>query len=324
MSSAPGQSMSITRSNIWYNDGSVVLQSENTQFRVHWSILSQHSPFFRDLERLPQPPNQPTADGCPIVELSDSAENVEYLLKALYDPHFLGQTTLTLAAVGALIQLGRKYDFQTLCESAVERIKFENPTTLEEYDALFAFASNGARTYTPTRITYCYGFAFAMLTLVRENNILSALPVAYYRASLFSPRIQLDGIQKKDSDVDGTLVSLAPLELGLCLTGRERLLCQQYKQEYALGFFVASQPPRCIAPAKCGAVRKHTFDLWMDKNSVNPLYNFRSNSDWIKYFCAACYEHASKANAAGRKKSWKELPAIFDLPPWDQLKNNGV
>jgi hypothetical protein len=82
---------SITRSNVWYKDGSVVLQAESTQFRVHWGVLSENSTFFRGLEDLPQPSDQPTVDGCPIVELPDAVIDVEYLLKALYDPcvHYL-------------------------------------------------------------------------------------------------------------------------------------------------------------------------------------------------------------------------------------------
>jgi hypothetical protein len=82
---------SITRSKVWYKDGSVVLQAESTQFRVHWGVLSENSTFFRGLEDLPQPSDQPTVDGCPIVELPDAVIDVEYLLKALYDPcvHYL-------------------------------------------------------------------------------------------------------------------------------------------------------------------------------------------------------------------------------------------
>jgi hypothetical protein len=76
-----------TRSTIWYKDGSVIFQAEKTQFRVHWSVLSENSAFFAGLEGLPQPNDQPTVDGCPLVELSDDAVvDVEYLLKALYTP----------------------------------------------------------------------------------------------------------------------------------------------------------------------------------------------------------------------------------------------
>lgn len=78
--------MAITRSDIWYHDGSLVLQAHNIQFRVHWSVLSQHSSFFRDMQGLPQPPDQPSVDGCPILELSDTVADIEHLLKALYNP----------------------------------------------------------------------------------------------------------------------------------------------------------------------------------------------------------------------------------------------
>ncbi|KAJ7187910.1 hypothetical protein C8R46DRAFT_4465 [Mycena filopes] len=43
----------IIRSNtIWHSDGSVVLQAQGTQFRVHWSLLAMHSSFFRDMQAL--------------------------------------------------------------------------------------------------------------------------------------------------------------------------------------------------------------------------------------------------------------------------------
>lgn len=75
----------ITRSEIWYDDGSVVLRAHSTQFRIHWTILSSSS-FFRDMRGLPQPPDQASVEGCPLIELSDSVQDVEHLLNALYQP----------------------------------------------------------------------------------------------------------------------------------------------------------------------------------------------------------------------------------------------
>jgi hypothetical protein len=72
----------ITCSKVWYKYGSVVLQAESTQFRVHWGVLSQHSDTpAADLEGLPQLNNQPTVDRCHIIELQDPVIDVEYLLK---------------------------------------------------------------------------------------------------------------------------------------------------------------------------------------------------------------------------------------------------
>lgn len=75
----------IVRSTIWYDDGSVVLQAECTQFRVHRTLLCQNSTIFTDMFSIPQPPpNESLVEGCALVHLSDSAEEVETVLRALY------------------------------------------------------------------------------------------------------------------------------------------------------------------------------------------------------------------------------------------------
>ncbi|KAK7025089.1 BTB domain-containing protein [Favolaschia claudopus] len=126
----------LTRSNTWRSDGNVVLQAGNTQYRVHWSVLSLHSPVFHDMQGLPQPPEQPIIEGCPVIELLDDPQDVEYLLEALYTPTFLGQKKIPFPAVGALIRLGRKYEFKALFDLVVGRLASEFPTTLKGYDAM--------------------------------------------------------------------------------------------------------------------------------------------------------------------------------------------
>lgn len=92
---------------LWFQDGSVILATESSLFRVHISVLSRHSLFFRDMFRLPQPPQIPSQrlspgvddleldwedlgmqcgeSKCPVVQLHDSAEDLANLLFALYD-----------------------------------------------------------------------------------------------------------------------------------------------------------------------------------------------------------------------------------------------
>ena len=80
---------------LWFSDGSVVLATDTTLFRVHISILSRHSAFFCDMFSLPQPSLFAGASSvvesagdigdCPFVHLQDSAEDLANLLKALYD-----------------------------------------------------------------------------------------------------------------------------------------------------------------------------------------------------------------------------------------------
>jgi hypothetical protein len=93
---------------------------------------------------------------------------------------FLLEKALPLPVVAALIRLGRKYSFQRLLDSAVERLTFENPSTLEEFDALNSESPFGT-TYATSRIVSYPGLLFDVLNLGRENDILSTLPCAYYR-----------------------------------------------------------------------------------------------------------------------------------------------
>lgn len=74
----------------------IVLRAENTLFRVHKSLLARHSGFFHDLFTLPQPeadggslPVHASGDsdieGCPVLRLHDTPEDVANLLTALVD-----------------------------------------------------------------------------------------------------------------------------------------------------------------------------------------------------------------------------------------------
>lgn len=72
----------------WYSDGNVILVAQDVEFRVYKGLLAEHSPVFRDMFSLPQllPASEPVVtlseDACPIVYLSDSAEDLRHVLHA--------------------------------------------------------------------------------------------------------------------------------------------------------------------------------------------------------------------------------------------------
>ena len=87
---------SITRdSDVWYEDGNIVVIAQTTAFRFHKSVVSHHSPVFRDLFSVPQPSPTPTEgeeavasaetfDGCAAVRVSDTSYDFRELLRAIY------------------------------------------------------------------------------------------------------------------------------------------------------------------------------------------------------------------------------------------------
>ena len=79
--------MPIKHEQLWFEDGNVVLLAESTYFRVHGSILARSSEVFRDMLQLATPTAGPDEmiEGCPIVPLTDTAEEIAVILAFLYN-----------------------------------------------------------------------------------------------------------------------------------------------------------------------------------------------------------------------------------------------
>ncbi|KAJ7043716.1 hypothetical protein C8F04DRAFT_1073072 [Mycena alexandri] len=303
------EDVSVTRSDIWYPDGSVILQAQDTQFRVHWSLLAQSSSFFRDMQALPQPPDQPSVEGCPVIELHDAVADVKNLLVVLYTPMFPSEQTTEFDIVSALVRLGRKYEFRKLLDWAVGIVMSAIPTRLPDYLSM-QFPGKNLIDYN--------GIELEILTLARENDILSALPCAYYFVASSYPQKDLfQGVSKDGGD---QRLSLASIDLQRCILGRQALLSTQNKPGYTFGWLPSWVPsPKCNNPADCKIRRDAEICHRWTKSDVVRGFDYATPS---RPFCPACTQQTSALIEAGKRKLWEDLPSFFDLPPWDELKNN--
>ena len=69
---------------VWLADGNIVIIAQTgTAFRVHKSTLAQRSEVFRDLFTVPAPETVASFDGCPLVYVSDSPDDLRRLLLVL-------------------------------------------------------------------------------------------------------------------------------------------------------------------------------------------------------------------------------------------------
>lgn len=80
-----GRTIQHNQSPFWLPDGDFILRVENINFKIHRSCL-QCSEIFCDCLALPQPANTDCIDGCPFVELADTANDWLITLKWIYDP----------------------------------------------------------------------------------------------------------------------------------------------------------------------------------------------------------------------------------------------
>ena len=71
---------------LWFDDGNIVIQAENYQFRIHRGILSARSPVLHGLFSKLIPGETKSIEGCPVTHLQDHGKFVKDFLMAIYDP----------------------------------------------------------------------------------------------------------------------------------------------------------------------------------------------------------------------------------------------
>ncbi|KAJ6551381.1 hypothetical protein B0H19DRAFT_1236564 [Mycena capillaripes] len=343
----------LTRSDIWHDDGSVVLQAESTQFRVHWSVLSLHSTFFRDMRSLPQPADQPSIEGCPVIQLHDSSVDVEHLLNALYNPfvsyiklfvasvdiiihyrHLFNAKELHLSFIAALVRLGRKYEFRNLLAVAVQRLTHENPTTLQEYESMIQ-TEDDQLGYLPTQIVPSTSIIFDVLTLARENNLFAVLPCAYFRALFFYTEVrwiqfanfwQLSQFRYwqeeilDDSPEIGPSGALSFQDQRICILAGKKIVQAQWDHTRFEAWMSWDAPAFGCTSTLCILRKKSIFQELLRTGGL-PLAPFHTLSG-VEEFCNACMRQHRVIIAEERKKLWDDLPGFFGLPPWNELKND--
>ena len=77
---------------LWFQDGNLVLSAVNAAktrtflFRIHRSSVAGRSVAFDSMLGIPQGEQMEMYEGSPLVRLADDAEDVEALLRAIYNP----------------------------------------------------------------------------------------------------------------------------------------------------------------------------------------------------------------------------------------------
>ncbi|KAJ7188688.1 hypothetical protein C8R46DRAFT_28026 [Mycena filopes] len=109
--------------------------------------------------------------------------------------------------------------------------------------------------------------------------------------------------------------------------GREKLLNTQLQEGYACGWYRFWTPnEQCAFTRQCTKTRESRLRDYLNSTRIQPpmlaLSRFVPTSDKNKKFCAACRQIIGDSSTAGRRKIWEELPTFFELPAWNELKND--
>ncbi|KAG7086238.1 hypothetical protein E1B28_002209 [Marasmius oreades] len=294
----------------WFYDGSIVLNVEDTLFRVHKTILATHCEVFDTVFSIPQQASlkEERIEECAVVNLTgDKAEDVNDLLNALYfSSHFdqlhvpEAEPDAMLKFVSGILRLSTKYLNHTLRKKCISILHSYIPVTFEEYKQ---HAARSLRRFKSDTLMAC-------ARLAQETNVPTILPYLFYCIARLSPQRILKGDPGDICWRDKTI----------CQIGRERLRHAEMSMSHS--FLLAFVPAaKCKTIFLCSAARgPHAawHSLEGSGKSSNPLKEFGKWKDLN--VCEECIEFCKDAHKEGRTAVWECLPALFEMERWEVLK----
>ncbi|EAU80899.1 hypothetical protein CC1G_03075 [Coprinopsis cinerea okayama7 len=323
--------MSTKRSDVWYDDGNIILQVEKTLFKVHKSVLSEQSYYFEELFSKPQPfptPENTGEGGCPILNVSD--DELDYTvqwtkcLRTIYNTRrdLNPNTTYPFALVHAMLVLGDKYGFHYLHKEAVNLYERTFPS---DYDSFCDLGTTSEFESDYFVLNEQWTIHDIVKTAV-EFGLERCLPAIFYltlthRDSenfLFGPITPAIGEPTRfDNDI-----------LEILVKGREKIYHSMARNNFAWLWSNPHSVPagtsKCQKYKQCKlALERLLKKYWLPVPAIeNALCPWRDS--FGKGLCDSCYKAAQRQFESGQKALWKELPTLFGYPPWDELKSSRV
>ncbi|EDR12744.1 uncharacterized protein LACBIDRAFT_323434 [Laccaria bicolor S238N-H82] len=299
----------IKRSHIWFDDGSIIIQAEDTQFCVHKSVVLKHFPTLNDFVPSPGPPS---ANGCSVIwHLSDSAEDWENLLTVFYDtlPTCTTKDLISFRLLAAMLRLGDKYNGHNVREEALKFLRYEFPQNLEDWMGVWG-----------TKVFPYPESEFDFINLAQEVDLHSVLPAMYYTCVKYE---KLNDVFHGYTNTDGSITQLSPKVQACLAIGREQLAYALKRHTFSWLYNKRIIPcPRCSSQKECAAARNHLIrKVWMPVPNIGLALNVWDRGEFASGLCSVCAYTAEKLFRSGQDKLWDELPSYFGLPSWDDLQD---
>ncbi|KAJ7765623.1 hypothetical protein B0H16DRAFT_396799 [Mycena metata] len=299
---------------LWFFDSGLIVQAEQSLYRVSGGILAARSPIFKDMLSFTQPPDAETIDGCPVVRLPDRAADVTCFFRAIFDSSFFEPhpRLVNLHHVLSILHLSNKYSIEYLLRRAMVHLSSLYPTTLAEYDegGFSSLLDLEEEDILPSRI--------ATIQVAREVNALWILPSASYEIASIDEAI-----------VDKTLQCVWYKDRPARLSDGDQILFLKSSMRISRqeNFILASiNPPNvihgCLREVTCTLERLRTLTDVQNSLTENceALRLLHQLGDLLDGCCQVCIDHLETALAEARQAVWDKLPGFCGLPSWDVLE----
>ncbi|KAJ6603345.1 hypothetical protein DFH09DRAFT_1458786 [Mycena vulgaris] len=287
------------RSDIWFDDGNIVIQTENVQFRVYKGPLCSDSHVLKQM--VEDIADSKGVDGCATLHLSDSSIDVGYLLRTIfYRWSYPDNEPIPFDVISAFFQLGRTYGIQLLYQNTFLRLDSAFPSSRDQYLA----SQQRTRISVDVTANPRNHIAIETILLARQLDLPILLPAAFWVAATRLD-LMIDKIISLSAADKRTIISSAtPLRVA--------------HASYLFGWLDENyMNPECKYRAACiGTKARYALKMWKPP-TTHPMFSWNAAS--VKGMCASCADAGRKYHTEGSKRLWEELPSFFGLPPWEEL-----
>ena len=319
----------------YLEDGNAEVLCGNTLFRVHTTILSFHSPALRRMFAQTSLATAESPNGCPRILSSDTPKDFATLLKMIYLPGYvalpapLGYSTDYLsiyrfpernkvpdfATFSSLLRITAKYEMPTVRSQLLDAVRDAYPGTFEGLAPSKPLGESVFSGPTP--------HPNEVLNLFVQQNITSALPMAYYMAA----RRGLDSLMDEHLPQNAVL---SPRVLRSAISGLMALREVELNGAHHLIFGPKGthhcSTPNCPSRTPTGSAALEAYQKVFDRiagssqqgTKVLQVPEFIEDlGDDVQGvgpgICSSCVERWASGHAELRKKAWATLPDVFGL-----------
>ncbi|KAF5318085.1 hypothetical protein D9619_012020 [Psilocybe cf. subviscida] len=281
----------------WFAAGTVVIQAENVQFRIHWDILATRSTVFKDLFELPQAANETYVEGCPLVIVQDAAEDWVIFLEVLYYSSPVGAFERDLAFYASLVRLGRKYAFADFAEASLKHLQ----TTLQNVSIHRSVKMT--KGLTPASL-------YKLASVAEELGIQVLLPPLY-----FSVLSSLNLLEISDGlTVEGaSALTFPPQFRRMVIRNRDRF---NHELRASCRWLLHPVAPSVIPVAACTSRAECSASLEKKRNAIiqDDIYTHLEKLHEFPGMCPECASRASSQVSSQFSDFYNHnLLSIFDL-----------
>ncbi|KAI0742372.1 hypothetical protein C8Q80DRAFT_1258645 [Daedaleopsis nitida] len=297
----------------WFSDGSLVLVAGTSAFKIYHGVLASQSAVFADMLSLPRSSTDPSINGCPILELLDSPEDLRYLLQVLFPPPMMSPGgTSSFPRVSAVVRLSHKYQMDALLRQGIDILTGYYTTTYSQWLKRDEYPH-----LKPLPI-----HAIDAVYLARLTETDSMLPTALLQCSFLEERV-ITGHKRED----GTCVKLSDTDVQRGIAARRQLMEADLAGLRSLQKIPYVQNGQdCKSPAQCRLFMLNFLSAALlgfdgyDRASLLPwrqvVHKYRSKRrDEVKDMCASCLStlRSQERWNKGRHGTWKRLPRIMGV-----------